>query len=175
MRGRRPDLRGAVLTMETTVLDLTQFPRTDYPATDVRGWFTDEERDLYDALCCRDLVVTITVGVCLHEHQEAKKAGKRPSRRKLTPEQDERERAASAMVLDRSEAMACVGRLFRLVASMRSEIAKLAAKGKTGPEYTVAMLGSVDDVDGPCVVLKGDIEAVRAAPLYERVRLVRVS
>lgn len=65
------------------------FPRPDYDGDDARAWLTDPEREMLEALMCPDISVQVNVSVKLHEYR-----GKRPPRRGLTPEQEERETKA---------------------------------------------------------------------------------
>lgn len=65
------------------------FPRPGYDDDSLAAWLTSDEAAMLDALLCDDISVHITVSVKLAEYRNKR------APRKLTPEQEERESAAS--------------------------------------------------------------------------------
>lgn len=98
---------------------MTLFPRPDYDGDDVRAWLLDDERAMFDACHNPDISVSITVSVKLHEYR-----GKRSPKR-LTPEQEERERVASRQMGPRCRGLGSVGNLLFLLAGERKVAAQL--------------------------------------------------
>jgi hypothetical protein len=95
------------------------FPRPDYDGDDARAWLTDPEREMLEALMCPDISVQVNVSVRLHEYR-----GKRPPRRGLTPEQEEREKRAGQKLRAYCWAMGAPKTLLLALAGARKEGAK---------------------------------------------------
>jgi hypothetical protein len=83
-----------------------KLPNPAYPINDSRAWLDGDELPLWTALECPDLTMTYSVSVKLEEYQPdgTGRAKRAPSRGKYTPEQDARQKAASAMLNDYARA-----------------------------------------------------------------------
>lgn len=112
---------------------ITDYPRQDFPDDDMRAWLTDPEREILEGANCPDLKATVTIGVELAEHQEARKSGGKRSRKKLTPEQQERESAAGKKIRGKLVGMSSrtIHTLLAMVAQLR---ASTIAQGVIGAQ-----------------------------------------
>ena len=85
----------------------------------VSAWLYDQERAGWQALHCPDLETEFTVRIRLHEDQKAKEAGRRPSRKRLTPEQEQRLSDAQKLLEARVIAYDNIDYLLHWLASTR--------------------------------------------------------
>lgn len=97
------------------------FPRTDFPTDDARAWLFDVERAMLSALLCDDLSVSVNIAVKLSEYRGTR------TPKKLTPEQEARESAASRHMGAYTRALGSPRTLLFALAAERQETSRLRA------------------------------------------------